>query len=102
MTLPSFHHSKGKIPPSFPKPRTSPKHDAEFIRDKIMSMNFKVTRFNNGDGHGKCTDDTELWSGTSVPLTNSPHTKIVWVLMRDVEKGPLWSNCARYSYLYHV
>jgi len=88
MTLPSSHHFKGKIPPKFPKPRSSPKHGAEFIRDKIMSMNFKDTRFNNGDGQGKGTDDTESWSGASVPLTNGPHTKIVWVLMRAIEKGP--------------
>jgi len=53
-----------------------------------MSMHFKDTRFNNGDGQDKCTDDTELWSGTSVPLTNGPHTKIVWVLMRAIQKGP--------------
>ena len=88
MTLPSSHHSKCKIPPKFPKPRSAPKHGAEFIRDKIMSMNFKDTRFDNGDGQGKCTDDTELWSGASVPLTNGPHTKIVWVHMRAIEKGP--------------
>jgi len=88
MTLPTSHHSKGKIPPKFPKPRSAPKDGAEFIRDKIMSMNFEDTRFNNGDGQGKCTDDTELWSGASVILTNGPHTKIVWVLMRAIEKGP--------------
>jgi len=34
------------------------------------------------------SDDTEFWSGASVPLTNGPHTKIVWVLMRAIEKGP--------------
>jgi len=88
MMLPSLHHSKGKIPPRFPKPRTVPKHGDEFIRDKIMSMNFQDTRFNNGDGQANCTDDTELWPGASVPLTNCPHTKIVWVLMRAIEKGP--------------
>jgi hypothetical protein len=34
------------------------------------------------------SDDAELWSGVSVPLTNGPHTKIIWVLMRIIEKGP--------------
>ena len=76
MTLPSSHHSKGKIPPRFPKPHTPPKHGAEFIRYKIISMNLQGTRFNNRDGQGKCTDDTELWSGASVPLTNGPTLKL--------------------------
>jgi len=42
----------------------------------------------NDEGQGKFKDDTELWSGASVPLTNGPHTKIVWVLMKAIEKGP--------------
>ena len=46
MMLPALYHSKGKIPSSFQKPRTLPKHSTEFIRDKILSMNYKDTRFN--------------------------------------------------------
>jgi len=88
MMIPSSHHSNGKIPPKFPKPRSDPNDGAELIRDKIMCTNIKDARFNNGDGQGKRTDDIELWSGASVSLTNGPHSKIVWVLMRVIEKGP--------------
>ena len=88
MILPSSHHFNDKIPPKFPKPRFHPNDGAELIRDKIMCTTFKDTRFNNGDGQGKRTEDIELWSGTSVSLTNGPHSKIVWVLMRAIEKGP--------------
>ena len=44
MILPSSHHSNGKIPPKFPKPRSHPTDGADFIRDKIMCMNYKDTR----------------------------------------------------------
>ena len=69
-----------------------------------MCTNFKDTRFNNGDGQGKRTEDIELWSGASVPLTNGPHSKIVWVLMRAIEKGPYGASAhgALISIMYDV
>ena len=69
-----------------------------------MCMNYKDTRFNNGDGQGNRTEDIELWSGASVPLTNGPHSKIVWVLMRAIEKGPYGASAhgALISIMYDV